>query len=197
VPSRPYVLLSCATSADGYLDDATSQRLILSGPADLDRVDELRAGCDAILVGARTVRTDNPRLLIRDPRRSARRAARGLPAHPARPQHPAGVPGGPVDVHDGQDDLQRGVVERLAGLLVHQLRQPAQVPGQVRLPGEQPDPPLGPAEPGPPRRGLMGLSHGGLYFAAPVYGEGGQHFPCRRIHCLKHRLTSKASVPAR
>ena len=84
MPSRPYVLLSCATSADGYLDDATPRRLILSGPADLDRVDELRAGCDAILVGARTVRTDNPRLLIRDPRRSARRVARGLPAHPAR-----------------------------------------------------------------------------------------------------------------
>jgi len=84
VPPRPYVLLSCATSADGYLDDATPRRLILSGPADLDRVDEVRAGCDAILVGAQTVRRDDPRLLIRDPRRSARRAARGLPAHPAR-----------------------------------------------------------------------------------------------------------------
>ncbi len=84
MPPRPYVLLSCATSADGYLDDASPRRLILSGPADLDRVDEVRAGCDAILVGAQTVRKDNPRLLIRDPRRSARRAARGLPAHPAR-----------------------------------------------------------------------------------------------------------------
>ncbi|HEX3308041.1 MAG TPA: dihydrofolate reductase family protein, partial [Streptosporangiaceae bacterium] len=84
MPPRPYVLLSCAISADGYLDDASPERLILSGPADLDRVDEVRAGCDAILVGAQTVRTDNPRLLIRDPRRSARRAARGLPAHPAR-----------------------------------------------------------------------------------------------------------------
>jgi len=81
---RPYVLLSCATSADGYLDDASPRRLVLSGPADLDRVDEVRAGCDAILVGAQTVRKDNPRLLVRDPRRSARRAARGLPAHPAR-----------------------------------------------------------------------------------------------------------------
>ena len=91
------------------------------------------------------------------------------------------------------DDLQRGVVERLAGLLVHELGQPAHVPGQVRLPGEQPDPPPGPAEPGPPRRGLAGLGHGGIYLAAPVYGEGGQHFPGRRIHCLKHRLTSKAS----
>ena len=81
---RPYVLLSCATSADGYLDDASPRRLILSGPVDLDRVDEVRAGCDAILIGAQTVRRDNPRLLIRDPRRSARRAARGLPEHPAR-----------------------------------------------------------------------------------------------------------------
>jgi 5-amino-6-(5-phosphoribosylamino)uracil reductase len=84
VPSRPYVLLSCATSADGYLDDARPERLILSGPADLDRVDDVRAGCDAILVGAGTVRRDDPRLLIRDPRRRARRAARGLPEHPAR-----------------------------------------------------------------------------------------------------------------
>jgi riboflavin-specific deaminase-like protein len=84
LPPRPYVLLSCATSADGYLDDASPHRLILSGPADLDRVDDVRAGCDAILVGAGTVRKDNPRLLVRDPRRSARRAARGLPGHPAR-----------------------------------------------------------------------------------------------------------------
>ena len=81
---RPYVLLSCATSADGYLDDASSRRLILSGPADLDRVDEVRAGCDAIGVGAQTIRTDDPRLLIRDPRRRARRAASGRPEHPAR-----------------------------------------------------------------------------------------------------------------
>jgi riboflavin-specific deaminase-like protein len=84
LPPRPYVLLSCATSADGYLDDARPARLILSGPADLDRVDDVRASCDAILVGAGTIRRDDPRLLIRDPRRRARRAARGLPEQPAR-----------------------------------------------------------------------------------------------------------------
>ena len=82
--TRPYVLLSCAVSADGYLDDATPERLILSGPADLDRVDEVRASCDAILVGAGTVRKDRPRLRIRDPRRVAVREARGLPPHPLR-----------------------------------------------------------------------------------------------------------------
>ncbi len=52
--ARPYVLLSCATSIDGYIDDATDERLLLSNDADLDRVDEVRAGCDAILVGAGT-----------------------------------------------------------------------------------------------------------------------------------------------
>ena len=64
---RPYVLLSCSLSLDGYLDNASQRRLVLSNAADLDRVDEVRAGCDAILVGAATVRADNPRLLVRQP----------------------------------------------------------------------------------------------------------------------------------
>jgi len=84
VPRRPYTLLSCAVSVDGCLDDASGERLILSGPADLDAVDELRAACDAILVGAGTIRADNPRLLVRDPARVARRTARRLPPHPLR-----------------------------------------------------------------------------------------------------------------
>jgi riboflavin biosynthesis pyrimidine reductase/pyrimidine deaminase RibD-like protein len=83
-PMRPYVLLSCALSADGYLDDASPDRLILSGPADLDRVDEMRACCDAILVGGNTVRRDNPRLLIRSSTRRAARLARGLSEQPLR-----------------------------------------------------------------------------------------------------------------
>ncbi|MGC5051630.1 RibD family protein [Micromonospora sp. DT48] len=82
--ARPYVLLSCATSIDGYIDDATDERLLLSNDADLDRVDEVRAGCDAILVGAGTVRRDDPRLLVRCERRRAERVARGLPSSPTR-----------------------------------------------------------------------------------------------------------------
>ena len=41
---RPYVLLSVAASVDGYIDDASGERLLLSDAADLDRVDEVRAG---------------------------------------------------------------------------------------------------------------------------------------------------------
>jgi 5-amino-6-(5-phosphoribosylamino)uracil reductase len=78
------VLLSAAVSLDGALDDRSPRRLILSGPKDLDAVDELRAGCDAILVGAGTVRADDPRLQVRSERRRAGRVARGLPPTPAR-----------------------------------------------------------------------------------------------------------------
>ena len=49
---RPYVLLSCGMSIDGYVDNAAEDRLLLSNDADFDRVDAVRAECDAILVGA-------------------------------------------------------------------------------------------------------------------------------------------------
>jgi 5-amino-6-(5-phosphoribosylamino)uracil reductase len=81
---RPYVLLSAATSVDGCLDDAADTRLILSNDADFDRVDEVRAGSDAIMVGAGTIRRDDPALLVRSQARRSGRVARGLPASPAR-----------------------------------------------------------------------------------------------------------------
>jgi riboflavin biosynthesis pyrimidine reductase/pyrimidine deaminase RibD-like protein len=84
LPTRPYVLISSAMSVDGRIDDTSPVRLLLSGDADLDRVDELRTGCDAILVGANTVRRDDPRLLIRSAQRQASRIAAGKPAHPLR-----------------------------------------------------------------------------------------------------------------
>jgi 5-amino-6-(5-phosphoribosylamino)uracil reductase len=80
---RPYTLLSCCVSIDGYIGNAAS-RLFLSNDADFDRVDAVRASCDAILVGAETVRVDNPRLLVRSQTRRAERAARGLPASPIK-----------------------------------------------------------------------------------------------------------------
>jgi len=83
MPERPYTLLSCSVSLDGYLGDQTP-RLALSNEADFDRVDGVRASCDAIMVGAVTVRTDNPRLLVRSQARRDERTARGLPPSPAK-----------------------------------------------------------------------------------------------------------------
>jgi riboflavin-specific deaminase-like protein len=80
--NRPYVILSCAMSVDGYIDDTTAERLVLSNDADFDVVDRVRAESDAVLIGAETLRRDNPRLLVKSPRRRAEREARGLPAYP-------------------------------------------------------------------------------------------------------------------
>jgi 5-amino-6-(5-phosphoribosylamino)uracil reductase len=81
---RPYTVLSCCISLDGYLDGPGRAPLRLSNDEDLDRVDGIRAACDAILVGARTVRRDDPRLLVRSPERRAVRVAAGLPASPTK-----------------------------------------------------------------------------------------------------------------
>lgn len=81
---RPYTLLSCSISMDGYLDSASAGRLRLSNAADFDRVDAERATCDAILVGAGTIREDDPRLLVRSAARRADRVARGCPPSPTK-----------------------------------------------------------------------------------------------------------------
>ncbi|MFD5079835.1 dihydrofolate reductase family protein [Streptomyces sp. NPDC058371] len=81
---HPYVLLSAAVSLDGFLDDTGPDRLLLSGPADFDRVDEVRASSDAILIGAGTIRADNPRLLVNSAERRAARVAAGRPEYPLK-----------------------------------------------------------------------------------------------------------------
>jgi len=83
-PERPYTLLSCAVSIDGYLGSAGDERLILSNPADFDRVDGERAVSDAVLVGAQTIRADDPRLVVRSPARREARVARGCPPSPTK-----------------------------------------------------------------------------------------------------------------
>jgi 5-amino-6-(5-phosphoribosylamino)uracil reductase len=84
VAERPYTLLSCGISIDGFLGSANEKRLLLSNDADFDRVDAERAACDAILVGAGTVRDDNPRLLVRTQARQDERIARGLLSTPIK-----------------------------------------------------------------------------------------------------------------
>jgi riboflavin-specific deaminase-like protein len=79
-----HVLLSAAMSADGYIDDASPTRLALSDAADLDEVDAIRARSDAIMVGAQTIRADDPRLAVKSQARRRGRVARGWPANPLK-----------------------------------------------------------------------------------------------------------------
>lgn len=80
----PYVILSAAMSVDGYLDDTSADRLLLSNPDDFDRVDQVRAESDAILIGATTMRKDDPRLLVNSAERRAKRVADGRPEYPLK-----------------------------------------------------------------------------------------------------------------
>jgi 5-amino-6-(5-phosphoribosylamino)uracil reductase len=105
---RPYTLLSCVMSIDGYLDGATDERLLLSNDADFDRVDAVRAGCDAILVGAGTIRHDNPRLLVRTAERRERRLARGMRPSPVKVTVTA-----KAELDPGADFFAAGEVEKL------------------------------------------------------------------------------------
>lgn len=95
---RPYTVLSCAMSIDGYIASGTRQPLPLSNGADLDRVDAVRASCDAILIGAATVRNDRPRLLLRSDARRNARLANGRPSSPMKVTVTAG---GQVDPSAG------------------------------------------------------------------------------------------------
>ena len=72
------ITLSFATTADHYLDDNSPRRLMISTPEDWDAVMRLRAACDAILVGAGTLRHDDPALMLRVEAERARRRGAGL-----------------------------------------------------------------------------------------------------------------------
>ena len=60
---QPWVILKLAMTLDGSL--AVPRRRWITGAEARAEVQKIRAGCDAILVGAETVRKDNPRLTVR------------------------------------------------------------------------------------------------------------------------------------
>src|ERR1700722_6102461 len=70
--------ISAAMSLDGRIDDSSKRRLILSSPEDLTDMYTQRAKCDAILIGANTIRKDNPSLLL-PPELTQARINRGQP----------------------------------------------------------------------------------------------------------------------
>ncbi len=60
-----FVLGRIAQSLDGYIATQDGESVWISGPDDLRHTHRLRALCDAVVVGARTIRADNPRLTTR------------------------------------------------------------------------------------------------------------------------------------
>lgn len=73
-----------AMTADGKVDTVERQGARISGRADSARVDRLRAEADAVMVGARTLRSEDPSLRVRDPALVAAREQAGRPSQPAK-----------------------------------------------------------------------------------------------------------------
>ena len=81
---RPRITIKAAVSLDGCLDDLGPERRVFSGPEDLQVVMQLRARSDAVLIGAGTLRSDNPGLLVRDEELRAQRRRLGKGADPTK-----------------------------------------------------------------------------------------------------------------
>ncbi|MFC7076250.1 2,5-diamino-6-(ribosylamino)-4(3H)-pyrimidinone 5'-phosphate reductase [Haloarcula halophila] len=79
-----HVVVNAAMSADGKLSTRRREQIAISGTEDFDRVDQLRADSDAVMVGVGTVLADDPSLTVDDPDRRAARTNAGKPANPAR-----------------------------------------------------------------------------------------------------------------
>ena len=71
VTGEPFVIAKCGMSLDGYLTRPPGETRWLTSESSRTHAHQLRALVDAILVGAETIRRDNPRLTVRKgPRRT-------------------------------------------------------------------------------------------------------------------------------
>lgn len=65
VTGRPFVIAKCGMSLDGRLTRPVGESHWITGRSARHHAHQLRSRVDAILVGAETVRADNPRLTVR------------------------------------------------------------------------------------------------------------------------------------
>jgi diaminohydroxyphosphoribosylaminopyrimidine deaminase/5-amino-6-(5-phosphoribosylamino)uracil reductase len=64
---RPFVIAKCGMSLDGRLAPPPGETPWITSPASRRHAQQLRARVDAILIGAKTARADDPRLTVRLP----------------------------------------------------------------------------------------------------------------------------------
>lgn len=81
---KPFVFVNCAMSVDGKLSTRERKQVKISGPEDLSRVDLLRAGADAVLVGMNTAASDDPKLDVKSAALREERKKKGLSENPMK-----------------------------------------------------------------------------------------------------------------
>lgn len=81
---RPFVFINVAMTVDGKIDTFERRGALISSRRDKERVDKMRAGSDAVMVGGRTLLDENPKLTVRSEKLRAEREARGLSPNPVK-----------------------------------------------------------------------------------------------------------------
>jgi riboflavin-specific deaminase-like protein len=81
---RPFVTANFAITADGRISTRNLTPADFSSPRDKHRLLEIRAKCDAILAGAKTIAADNMSMGLPAADLRAARRAKGKPEYPVR-----------------------------------------------------------------------------------------------------------------
>jgi 2,5-diamino-6-(ribosylamino)-4(3H)-pyrimidinone 5'-phosphate reductase len=81
---KPLVFVKCAMTVEGKLSTKERKQVKISGSEDLARVDALRAGSDAILVGMNTAVSDDPKLDVKSAQFREERRKKGLSENPMK-----------------------------------------------------------------------------------------------------------------
>jgi 2,5-diamino-6-(ribosylamino)-4(3H)-pyrimidinone 5'-phosphate reductase len=82
--SRPFTFINVAVTADGKIDTFERRGAAISSKQDKQRVDRLRAGADAVMVGGHTLLQEDPALTVKSEALRAERVASGLPPNPLK-----------------------------------------------------------------------------------------------------------------
>lgn len=82
--NRPFVFINVAMTADGKIDTFTRKGAAISSQRDKERVDQLRAESDAVMVGGRTLLDEDPKLTVKSEALRTERVARGLAPNPIK-----------------------------------------------------------------------------------------------------------------
>jgi 2,5-diamino-6-(ribosylamino)-4(3H)-pyrimidinone 5'-phosphate reductase len=82
--NRPYVFINVAMTADGKIDTFERKGAAISSRRDKERVDQLRAAADGVLVGGKTLLEEAPKLTVKNEALRQERVQRGQTPNPIK-----------------------------------------------------------------------------------------------------------------
>ncbi len=82
--NRPYTFINVAMTADGKIDTFERKGSAISSKRDKERVDQLRALADGILVGGKTLLDEQPKLTVKSEALREARIQRGVSPNPVK-----------------------------------------------------------------------------------------------------------------